>query len=111
MQGILNFPFIDAVVSTVDFVGLNYYGKEIQSGIGVVIVPEDEYSEAGRNVFPDGAYLLLKEFSDRYKATHPGLKWIMTENGISDRTDILRPSFIIEHLLALNKAMTEGVCL
>ena len=37
------------------------------------------------------------------------MPYIVTENGISDRTDILRPSYLIEHLLAMNQARLEGV--
>jgi beta-glucosidase/6-phospho-beta-glucosidase/beta-galactosidase len=34
---------------------------------------------------------------------------MIMENGISDDTDILRPSYLIEHLLAMRKAMDNGV--
>ena len=41
IQSKLNFPFIDSVISSVDFVGLNYYGKEVSSGTGIAIVSRE----------------------------------------------------------------------
>ena len=52
-----------------------------------------------------GMYQLLTSFSKRYKSNYPHLQWIVTENGIADTTDILRPSFLIEHLLAIYQGL------
>jgi beta-glucosidase/6-phospho-beta-glucosidase/beta-galactosidase len=109
MNSLLSFPFIDHTVEYLDFVGLNYYGKEIHDGAGVVLKDGEEYSESGRTVYPQGLYDLLIDFHERYVEKYPDLKYVITENGISDRTDILRPSYLIEHLLAINKAMADGV--
>jgi beta-glucosidase/6-phospho-beta-glucosidase/beta-galactosidase len=44
----------------------------------------------------------------RYNKTNT-IPFFITENGIADATDILRPSYMIEHLYAINKAQEEGV--
>lgn len=107
---LLTFPFIDAIKGKLDFCGLNYYGKEITKGGSVAISDDEEYSESGRCVSPDGLYTLLKQFNDRYKNDEfSDFDFIITENGISDATDVLRPSYVIEHLLAVKQAMNEGV--
>jgi beta-glucosidase/6-phospho-beta-glucosidase/beta-galactosidase len=71
----------------------------------LVIKPDLEYSESGRAIYPEGLYLLLKEVHRRF----PEPPVIVTENGISDSTDILRPSYMIEHLQAVAQARAEGV--
>lgn len=74
-------------------------------GTAVDTDPLEEYSEAGRAIYAQGLYLLLKEIHQYYK----GLPIIITENGIADATDYLRPAYLIEHLEATAAAMKEGV--
>ena len=106
---LMNFPFIDAVISTIDFIGLNYYGKEIHNGGSVILKSDEEYSESGRTVYPKGLYDLLMRYNDNYKKKYKNLSFMITENGISDSTDILRPAYIVEHLLAIKQAINDGV--
>jgi beta-glucosidase/6-phospho-beta-glucosidase/beta-galactosidase len=101
----MNWRFPRKIKGHMDFFGLNYYGAEWIKGLQVHIDPEEEYSEAGRAVFPEGLYLTLKEVHKKY----PELPVIITENGIADATDLLRPSYLIEHLMAIKEAMNEGV--
>jgi beta-glucosidase/6-phospho-beta-glucosidase/beta-galactosidase len=115
MRGALNYSFIDGVIDSLDFLGLNYYGEEVISANGVPPVSDKEYSESGRAVNPQGFYLTLKDMNDRYIRDQKSGKiirsipiWI-TENGISDGTDILRKSYLIEHLLALKAAEESGI--
>lgn len=63
----------------------------------------DEYSESGRGVYPDGLYRMLLHFNERYK--HLNLPFIITENGVSDETDLIRQPYLLEHLLATYAAM------
>ena len=111
----VNYGFIDAVVTHLDFIGLNYYGAEIVKGSGTVVDPKFEYSESGRAVDPHGMYLTLKKVHERYnvefvnRSDRRVLPLIVTENGISDASDILRPAYMIEHLRALRAVMDEGV--
>lgn len=73
------------------------------SGAGLKLVETDEYSESGRGVYPDGLYRVLIKFHERYR--HLNLPFIITENGISDETDLIRRPYLIEHLLAVYAAM------
>lgn len=100
----VTFPFIDSIRSSIDFVGLNYYGQEFFQGTSVGVMREEEYSDSGRAVYPDGLYHMVKAFYKRYK-----LPIIITENGVADETDAIRPSYLLEHLLAIGAAREEGV--
>ncbi len=109
------FSFPDEVASTIDFLGLNYYGREIVKGFSVEISPDKEFSDSGRNIYPQALYWLLKQFHARYNVKRHNreergmLPIIITENGIADSRDIFRPSYIIEHLLAIAEARKDGV--
>lgn len=94
----MNWYFPDLIKGKMDFFGFNYYGAEWIKGAGVDIDPEEEYSEAGRAIYPTRLYQIMLEIKKRY----PTLPQFITENGISDDTDWLRPSYLIEHLLAIS---------
>ncbi|KAK4265943.1 hypothetical protein QN277_026928 [Acacia crassicarpa] len=101
------FPYVDSISDKLDFIGINYYGQEVVSGAGLKLVETDEYSESGRGVYPDGLYRMLLQFHERYK--HLNVPFIITENGVSDETDIIRRPYLLEHLLAVYAAMIMGV--
>eukprot|EP00249_Psilotum_nudum_P018963 c27039_g2_i1 orf=213-1979(-) len=106
---LMNFHWIDHIYGHLDFCGLNYYGQEILSVAGLILAEDEEYSEGGRGVYPDGLYELLLEFQQRYKVRRPNLRYIITENGFSDARDILRRPYLLEHLLAVHAAISQGV--
>ncbi|XP_047336605.1 galactolipid galactosyltransferase SFR2, chloroplastic [Impatiens glandulifera] len=101
------FPFVDNVSDKLDFIGMNYYGQEVVCGAGLKLAETVEYSESGRGVYPDGLFRMLLQFHERYK--HLSLPFIITENGVSDETDVIRRPYMLEHLLAVYAAMTLGV--
>ncbi|OMO54135.1 Glycoside hydrolase, family 1 [Corchorus capsularis] len=101
------FPFVDSICDKLDFIGINYYGQEVVCGAGLKLVETDEYSESGRGVYPDGLFRMLIQFHERYK--HLKLPFIITENGVSDETDVIRRPYLLEHLLAIYAAMIKGV--
>ncbi|PIN18105.1 Beta-glucosidase, lactase phlorizinhydrolase [Handroanthus impetiginosus] len=101
------YPFMDSISDKMDYIGINYYGQEVVSGAGLKLVETDEYSESGRGVYPDGLYRVLLHFHERYK--HLGVPFIITENGVSDETDLIRRPYMLEHLLATYAAMIMGV--
>ncbi|KAJ7955276.1 Beta-glucosidase-like protein [Quillaja saponaria] len=101
------FPYVDTISDKLDFIGINYYGQEVVSGAGLKLVETDEYSESGRGVYPDGLYRVLLQFHERYK--HLNVPFIITENGVSDETDLIRQPYLLEHLLAVHAAMIMGV--
>ncbi|XP_021290204.1 beta-glucosidase-like SFR2, chloroplastic isoform X3 [Herrania umbratica] len=101
------FPYVDSICDKLDFMGINYYGQEVISGTGLKLVETDEYSESGRGVYPDGLFRMLIQFHERYK--HLKVPFIITENGVSDETDVIRRPYLLEHLLAVYAAMIKGV--
>lgn len=105
VDSMMNWRFPDHVKGRMDFYGFNYYGAEWLKGGQIDIDPEEEYSDAGRAIYPQGLLYLLKEIHERY----PKLPIVITENGVGDETDILRPSYLIEHLAVVNEAITLGI--
>ncbi|XP_042403751.1 beta-glucosidase-like SFR2, chloroplastic isoform X1 [Zingiber officinale] len=101
------FRFVDDICDQLDFIGINYYGQEVISGPGLKLVDDDEYSESGRGIYPDGLFRILLMFHERYK--HLNLPFIITENGVSDETDLIRQPYLLEHLLAVYAAVLTGV--
>uniref|UniRef100_M1BB55 Beta-glycosidase n=2 Tax=Solanum tuberosum TaxID=4113 RepID=M1BB55_SOLTU len=97
------FTFLDCISDKMDYIGINYYGQEVICGAGLKLVETDEYSESGRGVYPDGLFRVLLQFDERYK--HLNLPFIITENGVSDGTDLIRQPYLLEHLLATYAAM------
>jgi len=81
------------------------FSQEVISAPGLKNVENEEYSESGRGVYPDGLYRMLLQFHERYKQHN--MKFIITENGVSDATDYIRRPYIIEHLLAVRAAMDK----
>lgn len=103
------FPWVDQIQDHLDFCGINYYGQEFMSLGGLQHAEEEEYSEAGRAVYPDGFYRILMSFYNRYKARHPNMRFLVTENGVADSEDKIRRPYLIEHLLAMNAAIEQGM--
>jgi len=77
--------------------------QEVISGPGLKLVDNDEYSESGRGVYPDGLFRILIQFNERYKSLN--IPFLITENGVSDETDLIRKPYILEHLLAIYAAI------
>lgn len=101
------FPYVDSICDKLDFIGINYYGQEVISGVGLKLVDNDEYSESGRGVYPDGLFRMLHKFNERYK--HLNVPFIITENGVGDETDLIRRPYLLEHLLSVYAAIITGV--
>ncbi|MEM3577266.1 MAG: beta-galactosidase BgaS [Candidatus Bathyarchaeia archaeon] len=111
-----------------DWLGVNYYTRFVIKGrksllakvfAGIPAIPEimQNYgfacqpnsksaaglptSDLGWEVFPEGIVEALKSMQ-RY-----GCPIYVTENGIADAKDELRPNFIVEHLKAIERAVSE----
>jgi beta-glucosidase/6-phospho-beta-glucosidase/beta-galactosidase len=104
-DALMNWRFPERARGHMDFFGINYYGAEWVSWGRLTLDPAEEYSEAGRAVDPAGLYALLQEIHRRF----PDQPVIVTENGIADSTDILRPAYLLEHLAAVARARADGV--
>ncbi len=105
-----------------DFIGVNYYTRSVikreegelgwsgVEGYGYSCVPNSvskggyPTSDFGWEVFPKGLYDTLKMVYGRY-----GLEMIVTENGIADSKDSLRPYFLVSHLYSVERALEDGI--
>ncbi len=101
----MNWYFPNRIKGYMDYFGFNYYGAEWIKGAGISIEDDLEYSEAGRAVNPRGLYLISKEIKKRFG----DIPQFITENGIADATDWIRPSYLIEHLKVVHTLQTEGI--
>jgi beta-glucosidase len=114
--GEIRFPVgwqtIPEVRNSWDFMGLNYYSRDLvsfdwrrwRSFFGYNFPAADaELSLFGWELYPEGLYRLCQRLA-RY-----GKPIIITENGLPDDTDEQRPRFLLEHLTALHRAIAEGV--
>jgi beta-glucosidase len=104
------------LVDSVDFWGLNYYHRQRVSlnnrdgGRLSVLQPTPgaQLSDFGRNgtygeIYPAGLYRALARLKRFRKPVY------ITENGLPDRDDDLRPAFLLAHLVQVQRAIREGV--
>ena len=104
-DSIMNWYLPKQVENHIDFFGMNYYGAEWIKGDGIAIDKNEEYSDAGRAIDVNGLYELLRKVNLAY----PRIPILLTENGIADANDSLRPAYLIEHLVAIHAAIRQGV--
>lgn len=87
-----------------DFLGVNYYFP--QRFVGPFPLLEwmtfGEKSDIGWPIYPKGLYYALMSVKDL------GVPIYVTENGIADATDRLRPTFLDGHLAAVHEAILDG---
>jgi beta-glucosidase len=94
-----------------DYVGLNYYTRDhVRFGLnskemfGTRFTPDHvPKNELGWEIYPEGLYRLLKRARRFQKPIY------VLENGVCDSEDRLRSGFISDHLLALGRAIAEGI--
>jgi beta-glucosidase len=101
--------------AALDFVGLNYYMRQIvrRSGLGLGAVvghvcrsdhhERGPMSTMGWEMYPAGLTTMLQRFSKR------GLPIMVTENGIATEDEQLRRDFLVEHVAAAADAIEGGV--
>ncbi len=103
-----------------DWIGVNYYSRDVvqKNDGGWKVVQGYGYatgnrersldgrsvSEAGWEVYPEGIYNLLMEYHRKYH-----MPMMITENGISDYNDAIRPRYIASHIEGMEKALKNGV--
>ncbi len=102
---------IHAGEPTLDYVGVNYYSRDLVKfnvktpGLVDRLVPEGApVTDMGWEIYPEGFYRVLMETWKSYK-----LPIIVTENGMADARDLQRPGFLQSHLEAMARAMRDGV--
>lgn len=116
LDGKLRFPFgrgqyLPEVAGSTDFLGLNYYTRDTVGFqprqprllFGGAFPARGERSLAGWEIYPEGMYRLLKFLQPL------GRPIVITENGVADESDELRPRFLLNHLVQLYRAIGEGI--
>lgn len=116
LKGEFQFPFGWGAVpdgkDSLDFIGLNYYSREMatfdfrlpKSYFGSFFPhPTHPKTAAGWEIYPEGMYRVLKFLAQFAKPI------LVTENGVADQKDELRPSFLISHLQQIHRAVSEGI--
>lgn len=96
-----------------DFIGLNYYSRSmVRLDLGCrdemflhrFPHPDSPYSMDGwGEIYAEGLYRALVRLHEY------GLPIYVTEFGVPDSDDSLRPRFIVEHVEAMRRAANEGV--
>ena len=94
--------FFNHTKNSNDFIGCNYYSRNIIS-FRKNTVPPEKSSDLGWEIYPKGIYEVLKEVK-KYN-----LPIYITENGLADANDSRRKKFIEDHLRYVLKAIGEGV--
>jgi beta-glucosidase len=101
-------------MGTQDFLGINYYSRDLVSFdprraaelfIHRQVAPGAEMNDLGWEIYPDGLERVIEEWARR----SGGLPVYVTENGVADARDALRPRFLVRHLARVARAIAHGV--
>ncbi len=104
MRYVWNWFFFKRIRKYQDFVGFNYYFSDYYTGIMKRDNPKVPYSDVGWYMEPEGLYPLLIRAWARYKKPI-----IITESGVADREDKYRRWWLEECIVAMERAISEGV--
>lgn len=116
---------LEAIAAPLDFLGVNYYSRAVvrhdpqQLLLEVAqVMPEGhEYSQMWE-IYPAGMHELLVRIWRDYGAARPGMKLLVTENGIpvpdgidlDDRVrDPRRIRYLRDHIAQVHRAIEDGV--
>ena len=116
--GFAGFPLgglerIPEAAGTLDYIGVNYYSRDMvafslarpgELFSNTFPLPGAELSDFQMEVYPEGLRTVLVDTWRRY-----GKPIYITENGVADRTDRLRPRALVAHLAEAARAIHEGV--
>lgn len=104
MRYFWNWWFLNRLKNHQDFIGINYYFTDYYTGIGKRINPKVPLNDLGWYMEPEGIYPLLLRTWARYKKPV-----FITENGLADADDTHRRWWIEETIVAMERAISEGV--
>ena len=99
-----------ALAGTFDYLGVNYYTRELVIGhlrgpdhYVPTASPDRPRNDLGWEIYPEGLYRLLIRYST--------YRWplLITENGMADNQGDRRGEFIRAHIYALDRARGEGI--
>ncbi len=111
----------DDLRGRLDWIGVNYYSRlvvrltgnnsyTIVPGYGHFCEPNSispdgrPCSDFGWEFYPEGLYDVLVKYWRRYH-----LPIYVTENGIADAADYLRPYYLVSHIYQVYRALSDGV--
>jgi beta-glucosidase len=104
MRYFWNWWFLKRITKQQDFVGINYYFTDYYTGRIKLKNPEIPLNDLGWYMEPEGLYPLLLRTWVRFKKPI-----IITENGVADALDQYRQWWIEETIIAIERALSEGV--
>jgi beta-glucosidase len=104
MRNIWNWWFLNRTRKQHDFIGFNYYFTDYFSGWFKRKNPHVPLNDLGWYAEPEGLYSIILRVWARYKKPI-----IITENGIADSEDRMRRWWLEETIIALERAISEGV--
>ena len=94
-----------------DFIGVNYYTRELVKFnrhyraelFGERVLPAGApRSDLNWEIYPEGLHRTLRSLRGE------GLPIFVTENGIADAKDAMRPAYLLAHLTSVQRAITDG---
>lgn len=90
---------------TIDILGMNYYFTELVKFPFRLMFHKDlPKTKEGWGIDPQGFYWTLKHYWEKFRMPI----WV-TENGVGEDDDELRPRFILDHVYQMHRAISEGV--
>jgi beta-glucosidase len=104
MRYVWNWWFLRRIRKQQDFIGVNYYFTDYYTGLFQRRNPKVPVSDLGWYMEPEGLYPLLIRVWAHYKKPI-----IITETGLADEKDEYRVWWIQESIVAMQRAISEGV--
>lgn len=104
MRYLWNWWFLKRINKYQDFVGFNYYFTDYYTGLLKRENPRVPLNDMGWYMEPEGLYPLLLRTWVRFKKPI-----IVTENGVADSSDEYRRWWLEESIVAMERAISEGV--
>ncbi len=104
MRYFWNWWFLYRIKNQQDFIGFNYYFTDYYTGLAKRENPKVPVSDLGWYMEPEGLYPLLIRLWSKYKKPI-----FVTENGLADEKDEYRRWWIEETIVAMERAISEGV--
>jgi beta-glucosidase len=108
----VNEEYESETMNTFDFIGVNFYTRFVihfNPFDDQIFQNQQDYSidkitDMDWEIYPEGLYRVLKTV-----ASFTNKPIYITENGIADDSNTKREKFIKDHLLVMNKAISEGI--
>lgn len=104
MRWFWNWMFLKRIRKQQDFVGFNYYFTDYYTGVKKRINPKVPLNDLGWYMEPEGLYPLLLRVWTRFKKPI-----FVLENGVADSKDSYRRWWLEETIVAMERAISEGV--